>query len=143
MLPRTYIPKVNELEKKWFLIDAKDQVLGRLATKIARLLMGKGKVIYTPHLECGDHVVVVNAKKIRVTGNKMKDKVYSHYTGYPGGLHQYSFETLLAKRPGEIIIRAVERMLPKNRLASKMIKHLHVYAEESHEQGAQKPVAIS
>jgi large subunit ribosomal protein L13 len=142
MPTKTYIPKQDEIEKKWFLIDAKDQVLGRLAVKVSRLLTGKGKPIYTPHLECGDHVVVINAKKIRVTGNKIKDKMYSHYTGYPGGLRQYNFETLLAKKPEEVIIRAVERMLPKNRMGAKMIKHLHVYSDETHTQQAQKPVSL-
>ncbi len=143
MLPKTYIPKENELQKKWHLIDAKDQILGRLATRISGLLIGKGKPLYTPHMDCGDHVIVINAKRIRVTGNKVKDKMYSHYTGYPGGLRQYNFETLMAKKPEEIITRAVQRMLPKNRLAAKMIKHLHVYAGETHEQQAQKPVPLS
>ncbi|MBI4387916.1 MAG: 50S ribosomal protein L13 [Candidatus Omnitrophica bacterium] len=142
MLPKTYIPKETDIDRKWLLIDAKDQILGRLATRIASLLIGKGKAIYTPHMECGDHIVVVNAKQIRVTGAKLKNKIYSHYTGYPGGLHQYSFETLLAKKPEEIIIRAVERMLPKNRLASRMMKRLHVYADGTHEQQAQKPAAL-
>ena len=143
MLPKTYIPKEKEIERKWFLIDADGQILGRLATKVACLLMGKGKVIYTPHMEVGDYVIVINAKKIRVTGNKAKDKIYTHYTGYPGGIRQYNYETLMEKKPEQIIIRAVERMLPKNRLGSKMIKHLHVYPDQEHEQQAQTPVVIS
>lgn len=142
-MTKTYIPKTGELDKKWFVIDAKDQVLGRLATRVARLLIGKGKVIYTPHMECGDHVIIINAKQIRVTGNKAKDKVYQHYTGYPDGLRQYNFETLLAKKPREIIFRAVERMLPKNRMAAKMMTRLHVYADGTHEQQAQKPVILN
>ncbi len=142
MVPKTYIPKQGEIEQKWYLVDAKDQILGRLATRVARLLMGKGKPAFAPHLDCGDHVVLINAGKIKVTGNKLKDKIYSHYTGYPGGLRQYNFETLLKKSPKEVISRAVRRMLPKNRLAEKQLKHLHVYAEASHENQAQKPVPL-
>lgn len=132
MSTKTYIPKASEIEKKWYLIDADGQILGRLAVKVASLLMGKGKVLYTPHLDCGDYVVVVNAAKVRVTGKKAKDKVYSHYTGYPGGLREYNFETLLAKKPKEVITRAVERMMPNNRLRAKRMKHLHVYADGTH-----------
>ena len=96
---KTYIPKQNEIQQKWLLVDAKDQILGRLATRVAGFLIGKSKTNYTPHLDCGDHVVVVNAKKIRVSGSKAKTKMYGHYTGYPGGLRQYSFETLMTKKP--------------------------------------------
>ena len=142
MQTKTYIPKAGEIERKWYLIDAKDQILGRLATRISRLLTGKDKPLYTPHLECGDHVVVINAKKIRVTGNKLKDKLYRHYTGYPGGLHESTLEVMMVKKPEDVIMLAVERMLPKNRMGAKMIKHLHVYSEETHEQQAQKPVPL-
>ena len=142
MLPRTYIPKQTEFPEKWYLIDAKDQILGRLAVKVGRILTGKDKRNFTPHLMCGDHVVIINAKQIRVTGNKLKDKVYTHYTGYPGGLHSANLETLLTKKPTEVISRAVERMLPKNRQTAKLMKRLHVYPEGTHEQQAQKPVAI-
>lgn len=139
---KTYIPKEKDIEKKWHVIDATGQILGRLATRVAWLLMGKGKPTYTPHLECGDYVIIINAKNIRVTGNKMKDKVYTHYTGYPGGLRKYSLESLLSRKPEEVIRRAVERMLPKNRLNAKRMKHLHVYAGETHQQQAQKPVSV-
>lgn len=132
MINKTYIPKANEITKKWYLVDAKGQVLGRLATQIASLLMGKGKPLYTPHIECGDHVVVINAAGIRVTGNKLKDKVYRHYTGYPGGLRQQTLETLMAKKPVEVIAHAVERMMPNNRMRAKRMKHLHVHAGETH-----------
>src|SRR3989338_8017300 len=132
MHSKTYIPKQSDVQKKWLLVDAKDQILGRLATRVACLLIGKGKVLYTPHLDCGDHVVVVNAGQIRISGNKAKTKLYSHYTGYPGGLRQQSYETLSAKKPEEIVIRAVERMLPKNKLGTKIIKQLHVYSGEAH-----------
>ena len=143
MQVKTYIPKQEEIRRKWYLIDANGQVLGRLATKVAKLLIGKGKVFYTPHLECGDHVVLINAKQIRVTGNKLKDKTYSHYTGYPGGLRQYKLQSLLSEKPEEVIERAVERMLPKNRMGAKMIKHLHVYPDAAHEQQAQKPIPFN
>ncbi len=139
---KTFLPKPKDIERKWYLIDAKDQVLGRLASRIARLLVGKGKVLYTPHMECGDYVVVIRAKEIRVTGNKLKDKMYDHYTGYPGGRREYSLETLLAKKPEEVIYRAVERMLPGRRLSRRLIRHLHVYADERHEHQAQKPVQV-
>jgi len=142
MLTKTYILNTKDVEKKWHLIDATDQVLGRLATKVACLLMGKGKVTYTPHIDGGDYVVIINAKKIRITGNKAKDKIYTHYTGYSAGLRQYNFETLFAKKPTEVIVRAVERMLPKNKLGTQMMKHLHVYPDGTHEQQAQNPVPL-
>ncbi len=143
MLPRTYIPKQTEIEQKWYLVDAKDQILGRLATRLARLLTGKAKRLYTPHLDCGDHVIVINAKKIRVTGNKLKAKIYTHYTGYNAGLKITNLEALLAKKPTAVIFKAVERMLPKNRMQARMMKRLHVYPDETHEQQAQKPVTLN
>ena len=143
MFAKTFIPKDKDIVRKWYLIDAKDKVLGRLAVKIANLLTGKGKVIYTPHVECGDHIVVINAKGIRVTGNKRKDKIYSHYTGYPGGRREYNFETLIAKKPEYILIEAVRRMLPKNRMGDKILKHMHVYKDDIHEHQAQKPEVLN
>ncbi|PIQ87504.1 MAG: 50S ribosomal protein L13 [Candidatus Omnitrophica bacterium CG11_big_fil_rev_8_21_14_0_20_45_26] len=140
---RTFIPKTGDLEKKWYVIDAKGQILGRMATRIATLLMGKHKPTYTPYQDGGDYVIVINAKEVQVSGNKAKDKIYKHYTGYPSGLKQYNYETLMERKPEEIIERAVERMLPKNRLGSKLIKHLHVYAGDAHHQQAQKPVPLT
>ena len=140
---KTYIPKQSEFVSQWHLFDAKGKVLGRLATRIAWLLMGKNKPAYTSHLQCGDHVVVVNAKEIQVTGNKRKDKIYSHYTGYPGGRREYNFEFLLAKKPEEIIRTAVRKMLPKNRMGDKMLKHLHIFAGSEHEHQAQNPQAVN
>jgi large subunit ribosomal protein L13 len=142
-LQKTFLPKPAEIEKKWYLVDAKDAILGRLATKVARVLMGKGKPFYTPHVECGDYVVVINARQVRVTGNKRKDKWYDHYTGYPGGRVAYNFEKLSSEKPEEIIFRAVRRMLPNNRLAARMLKHLHVYAESNHAHQAQRPAPLS
>ncbi|MBI4372401.1 MAG: 50S ribosomal protein L13 [Candidatus Omnitrophica bacterium] len=139
---KTYLPKANEIERKCFLVDAQGQILGRLATRIATILMGKDEVFYTPHMECGDQVVVINAKEIRVTGRKVKDKIYQHYTGYPGGRHVQTFEQVQAEKPEMIITEAVRRMLPKNRLAEKMLKRLRVYAGAEHRQAAQKPVAL-
>ena len=139
---KTYIPKANEIERKCFLVDAQGQILGRLATRIAMILMGKDEPFYTPYMECGDQVVVINAKGIRVTGRKVKEKIYQHYTGYPGGRHISTFEVVLAKKPELIIMEAVRRMLPKNKLGDKMLKHLRVYAGADHRQAAQKPVPI-
>ncbi len=139
---KTYLPKPNEIERKCFLIDAQDQILGRLATRVATLLIGKDEPFYTPHIECGDQVVIINAKGIRVTGRKAKTKIYQNYTGYPGGRHTITFEDLQAKKPELIITEAVRRMLPKNRLADRMLKRLHVYADGEHRQAAQKPEPI-
>ena len=139
---KTYLPKAGEIDRKCFLVDAQGQILGRLATRVATILMGKDEAFYTPHIECGDQVVVINAKGIRVTGRKAKTKMYQNYTGYPGGRHTINFEDLQVKKPELIITEAVRRMLPKNRLADKMLKHLRVYAGAEHRQAAQKPVPI-
>lgn len=139
---KTYIPKTNEIERKCFLIDAQGKILGRLATRVATLLMGKDEPLYTPHMECGDQVVVINAKGVRVTGRKAKEKVYQHYTGYPGGRRTETFEELRTKAPELIITEAVRRMLPKNRLGDRMLKRLRVYAQAEHRQLAQKPIPI-
>ncbi len=137
---KTFVLKEKEIRRKVHLFDAKDQILGRLATRVAVLLMGKHKPEYTPFLDCGDQVIIVNAAQVRLTGKKAKQKIYTHYTGYPGGIRTYNFETLLEKSPEEVILRAVRRMLPHTNLAQKMLKHLRVYAGAEHRQGAQKPV---
>ncbi|SHF08277.1 LSU ribosomal protein L13P [Caldanaerobius fijiensis DSM 17918] len=139
---KTYLAKPNEIEKKWYLVDAKDKVLGRLASKIAVILMGKHKPVYTPHVDTGDFVVVVNADKIVLTGNKLKDKMYIRHTGYPGGLKKTSYEVLMEKNPEKALYLAVKRMLPKNRLARKMIKRLKIYRGPEHNHQAQKPEAL-
>ncbi len=139
---RTYLPKQGELKRRTVLINAQGKILGRLATRVATMLMGKDEVYYTPHMECGDQVIVINAKEIRVTGRKEKEKIYQHYTGYPGGRRTYTFEALRESKPDYIIMEAVRRMLPKNRLGDKMLKRLRVYPGAEHRQTAQQPVTI-
>lgn len=139
---KTYLPKQNELKRKTVLINAQGKILGRLATRVAMMLMGKDEVFYTPHMECGDQIIVINAKEIRVTGRKEKEKIYQSYTGYPGGRKTFTLEQIRERKPEFIITEAVRRMLPKNRLAEKMIKRLRVYPGAEHRQSAQKPVAV-
>ncbi len=139
---RTYLPKAGELKRRTVLINAQGKVLGRLATRVATMLMGKDEVYYTPHMECGDQVIIINAKEIRVTGRKEKEKIYQHYTGYPGGRHTATLEVVRKNKPEHIITEAVRRMLPKNRLGDKMLKRLRVYAGPEHRQAAQQPVTI-
>jgi len=139
---KTVVPKVNDVEKKWYLIDGKDQILGRLASQIAILLRGKHKPQFTPHLDVGDHVVVINADKIKLTGRKLSQKVYTRYTGYPGGLRHGYLAKLLHNRPEWVLFHAVKGMLPKNRLGRKMIKKLRVYAGSDHPHQAQQPEAL-
>ena len=135
---KTVVPKVESTERKWYLVNAHDQVLGRLASQIATLLRGKHKSEYTPHLDLGDHVVVINADKVRVTGRKFSQKRYTRYTGYPGGLRKDSFDKLLHDKPERVLFHAVKGMLPKNRLGRKMIKKLRIYAGPDHPHQAQK-----
>jgi large subunit ribosomal protein L13 len=126
----------------WYLVNADGKILGRLATKLADLLRGKNKPTYTPHLDTGDFVVVVNAGKVTLTGKKMKDKIYYHHTGYPGGIKEMSAEKLLAKKPTEMIRMAVKGMLPKNSLGRQVLRKLKVYAGADHPHEAQKPVPL-
>ncbi|MCS7258241.1 MAG: 50S ribosomal protein L13 [candidate division WOR-3 bacterium] len=139
---KSYIAKPQEIERKWYLVDAQGKTLGRFASQIARILMGKDKPHYTPHLDLGDFVVVINAEKIRVTGKKYTDKIYYHHSGYPGGLKAIRFKDLLAKFPERIIELAVKRMLPKNRLRAKRMRRLLVYRGPEHPHQAQNPVLI-
>lgn len=136
---KTYIPKKEDLRQKWFVIDANGQILGRLATKVASILRGKHKAIFTPHIDTGDGVVVINAEKIIVTGKKLKTKVYKRFSGYPGGLHTRTLEEMLKMKPTEVIVHAVKGMLPKGPLGRDTIKKLKVYAGSKHDQQAQKP----
>ncbi len=129
---KTYIPKKTEITRSWYLVDAKDKILGRLAARVASVLRGKHKAIFTPHLDTGDPVVVINAAKIRVTGRKLKQKIYRRYSGYPGGLREIPLETLLAKSPETVIRLAVSRMLPQGPLARRIIKKLKVYRDEKY-----------
>lgn len=135
----TYLAKPEQVERKWWLIDAEGQTLGRLASEIASILRGKHKPIFTPNVDTGDHVIVINADKVVLTGNKAQQKLYYRHTGYPGGLKAISFEELMQKKPDQAVYRAVKGMLPHNRLGRAMIKKLRVYAGPEHEHAAQQP----
>ena len=134
--------KNTDLDKKWLLLDARDETLGRLSSKIASILMGKNKAQYTPHNDLGDYVVVVNAEKIRVTGNKDIQKKYYKHTGYPGGLKSSTFSEIIEKNPENLILKAVKGMLPKNKLSSSMISKLKVYEGDKHPHAGQNPIKI-
>jgi large subunit ribosomal protein L13 len=138
----TYFPKQGEIVRKWYVVDAADQTLGRLASRVAHILMGKENPRYTPFLDTGDHVVVINAEKVRTTGMKAEQKVYQHYTGYPGGLRTEEFKKLSVRKPEMIIEQAVERMLPKSKLGKQMISKLNVYRGDKHPHQAQKPMDL-
>lgn len=139
----TAMAKKEEVAKKWYLVDAQGKTLGRLAARIAILLRGKHKPIFTPHVDTGDFVVVINAEKVVLTGKKWKDKLYIHHSGYPGGLKSISAEKMRAQHPERLITMAVQGMLPKNRLGRQLIKKLKVYAGEAHPHQAQEPEPIS
>jgi large subunit ribosomal protein L13 len=136
---KTFSAKPYEVERKWFVVDAQGQTLGRLATRVATLLRGKHKPIYTPHVDCGDYVIVVNANKINVTGQKLDQKTYYRHSGYPGGLTQVTLRRRLQTHPERVIESAVRGMLPKNRLGRKIFKKLKVYAGPDHPHEAQQP----
>ena len=140
---KTYQAKKEELDHKWYVVNAEGKVLGRLSTELAKILKGKNKPTYTPYLDTGDFVIVVNAGKITLTGKKLKDKIYYHHTGYPGGIKQINAEKLLAKKPTEMIRTAVKGMLPKNSLGRQMLRKLKVYAGPNHPHDAQKPVNLN
>ncbi len=144
MIMKNYTPRKEDVaEKGWHLIDANGKVLGRLATDIANILRGKNKPIFTPHLDMGDFVVVINAQKVRLTGKKWDQKVYYRHSGYPGGIKSCTAEELRQKKPEELIRHAVRGMLPKNRLGRKMLKKLKIYASEEHPHEAQTPTLHS
>lgn len=139
----TFMQKKETIERKWYLIDAEGETLGRLATKAATILRGKHKVTYTPHVDTGDYVIIVNASKVNLTGKKLEDKVYYNHSGYPGGLRERTAKEMVENYPEEMVERAVKGMLPKGRLGRQMAKKLFVYAGSEHEQIAQKPEKIS
>jgi large subunit ribosomal protein L13 len=139
----TEFPSKGGIRRTWHLIDGRDVVLGKLASKAAMLLMGKNKPSYTPFLDTGDHVIVINAGKVRLTGNKEQDKVYRRFTGYPGGLISTSFPRMRATRPARIVELAIQGMLPKTRLGKQMYRKLKVYAGDRHPHAAQKPVPLA
>ena len=138
----TFQAKSDTIEKGWYLVDGEGKILGRLASKIATLLRGKDKPLFTPHLDTGDFVIVVNAKKINLTGRKWGDKVYYRHSGYPGGLKSITAKDLVQKKPEEIIRKAVKGMLPKNRLGRKLLKKLKIYPDSEHPHQAQQPKKI-
>ncbi len=139
----THFPSQNDIPRTWYVIDAQDAVLGRVASKVAMLLMGKNKAIYTPFLDTGDHVVVVNAEKIRLTGQKEEAKIYRRHSGYPGGLKEIKAKRLRQTRPERMIELAIQGMLPKTKLGKQMYRKLNVYAGPKHPHQAQKPVELA
>ena len=139
---KSFLANKGQCEHKWVLVDADGAILGRMASKIAPILMGKNKPTYTPHVDTGDYVVVINADKIKVTGQKARDKEYDYYTHYPGGHKFVSFADMMAKKPEKVVELAVKRMLPKNKLGRKMLQKLKVYRGAEHEHQAQKPEKI-
>ena len=139
---KTFSAKKHDIDRNWYLVDAQNKTLGRLSTEIAKRLRGKHKPIYTPHVDTGDYIVVVNASKIRVTGNKMTDKVYYKHTGYIGNLKSENLETMLEKYPEKVLMKSVRGMLPKNKLGRAMIKKLRVFAGPEHTHIAQQPESL-
>ena len=139
MSAKTYTPRESEIERRWYVVDATDETLGRLATRIARTLEGKNKPTYAPHMDTGDHVIVLNASRICVTSDKLETKLYYRHSGYPGGFKQETLGHLLARRPEEVIRRAIKGMLPHNRLGAQMLRKLKVYAGNDHPHQAQQP----
>lgn len=140
---KTYMPNPTKVERKWYVVDAEGQTLGRLSTEIANVLRGKKKPIYTPHADCGDYVIVVNAEKIKVTGKKLDQKIYYHHSEYVGGMKETTLREMMAKKPEKVVELAVKGMLPKGPLGRQMLKKLHVYAGPEHKQEAQKPEVLT
>lgn len=140
---KTYLPDANNIKRQWYLFDANGKILGKLAAEVAVYLQGKHKPDYTPHIDAGEEVIVINAAKIVTTGRKAKQKTYQRYSGYPGGLKETTLEEMMQKKPEEVIFRAVKGMLPKNRLGSKMITRLRVYKGAEHPHQAQNPKEIN
>ncbi len=137
---KTFIPKIDPANRKWHVIDLNDLVLGRAACKVADILRGKNKTIFSPHMDCGDHVIIINAEKVKVNGKNKQDQIrYYNYSGYPGGLRTTKFSELIVKKPEDVFKFAVKRMLPKNKLGRKIYKKLHVYAGTDHPHTAQQP----
>jgi len=139
---KTYTPKQEEIKRNWYIVDAKGKVLGRLAAKVAVYLQGKHKPDYTPYIDMGDEVIVINVDKIVTTGKKLEQKKYKRYSGYPGGLKEIPLKTMKEQHPERIVELAIKRMLPKNKLASKMIKRLRVYRGDQHPHQAQQPIPL-
>lgn len=136
---KTFTPKKEAIKRKWVLVDAQGEVLGRLASQVAGILRGKNKPVYTPHLDTGDEVIIINAREVLVTGKKREQKIYYHHSGYPGGLKSVNFSTLFEKKPERVLTKAVKGMLPHNKLGRAMLKKLRVYAGAEHPHQAQNP----
>ena len=140
---KTYMANPDKIERKWYVVDAEGQTLGRLASEVARVLRGKNKPVYTPHIDTGDYVIVINAEKIAVTGKKLQQKMYYHHSDYVGGMKETTLAEMMAKKPEMVVELAVKGMLPKGPLGRTMIKKLHVYAGAEHAHAAQKPEVLS
>jgi len=138
-MSKTFMANAQNVEHKWYVVDATDAVLGRFATQVASILRGKHKPTFTPHVDCGDYVVIVNAEKIALTGNKLEDKIYYRHSGYPGGLKTRNAKTMLEKQPTKVLEKAIRGMLPKNKLGEQMYRKLFVYAGPDHPHQAQQP----
>ena len=139
---KTYMANPDKIERKWYVVDATDCTLGRLASEVAKVLRGKNKPIFTPHMDCGDYVIVVNAENIKVTGKKLDQKIYYNHSDYVGGMRETTLKEMMAKKPEKVIELAVKGMLPKGPLGRSMLTKLHVYAGPEHEQAAQKPEVL-
>ena len=140
---KTYMANPDKIERKWYVVDAEGQTLGRLAAEVAKVLRGKNKPEFTPHIDTGDNVIVINAEKIKVTGKKLDQKVYYHHSDYVGGMRETTLREMMAKKPEKVVELAVKGMLPKGPLGRSMITKLHVYAGPNHEQAAQKPEVLT
>lgn len=138
----TYMAKAETIERKWYVVDAKDMTLGRLASEVAKILRGKHKPTYTPHVDTGDHVIIINAKDVKLTGKKLDQKYFRYHTGHPGGLREIKYRDLMATKPEKVVYQAVKGMLPKNSLGRQMIKKLRVYRDAEHNHAAQKPEVL-
>lgn len=140
---KTFMPNAETVERKWYVVDAEGQTLGRLASEIAKVLTGKNKPIYTPHVDTGDFVIVINADKVVLTGKKLDQKLYRWHTGHPGGLREVKYRDMMIKKPEEVVMHAVKGMLPKNTLGRKMLTKLRVYKGTDHKHEAQKPEVLT
>lgn len=139
---KTMMAKESQVEKKWYIVDAEDKILGRFSTEVAKILKGKHKPIYTPHVDTGDYVIIINAEKIKVTGKKSSQKLYRHHTGFIGGLKEVSYKSMMEKHPERILKHAIKGMLPKNSLGRQMLKKLKVYVGPEHKNEAQMPEVL-
>ena len=139
---KSYMAKGETVERSWYVVDATDMVLGRLSSQVAAILRGKHKPIFTPHVDCGDHVIIINAEKVRLTGRKLDQKTHIHHTGFPGGIKEVTYRTLLEQKPEFAVYESIRRMMPKGPLGDKMLKKLRVYAGPNHNHEAQQPQAL-